>query len=225
MTTTKQRAVIELTIFVVCFFAIWSIRATFLYSVDASISSDTLRIVYSSLVKFLLWVASALLFVRWVRRTSPYAYLGLTRWPNKKQWLTCLVISSVFLGVIVGVAFLFESKSFSFARFVSVFTLSGILFHFLSPWMEEVLFRGLLLKEFLAFMPKGRANLLTSLLFVGIHLPFWLTHEGFTTNVLTNSAGVLIFSLVAGWLYLKSDSLWPPTVAHILNNFVSALLQ
>ena len=74
-------------------------------------------------------------------------------------------------------------------------------------------------------MSKGYANLLTSLLFVGVHLPYWLTHEGFTINVLTNSVGVFIFSLVAGWLYLRSASLWPPTLAHIANNFVSALLH
>jgi len=91
--------------------------------------------------------------------------------------------------------------------------------------MEEVLFRGFLLKEFLIFMPDWCANILTSLLFVTVHLSYWLTHEGFTTNVLTNSAGVFIFSLVAGWLYLKSKSLWPSTVAHVANNFVAVLLQ
>ena len=43
-----------------------------------------------------------------------------------------------------------------------------------------------------------------SLLFVGVHLPYWLTHEGFTATVLTNSIGVFISSLVAGGLYQKT---------------------
>ena len=225
MTTAKQRAAIEITAFVLCFFAVWSVRATVLYSIDESIASDTLRVVYSNLVKFLFWVAPAILFVRWVRRTSPYAYLGLTILPSKKQWLVCLGITGVFLSIIIAGALLVEGKTFTFTRIASAFTLSGILFHFLSPWMEEVLFRGLLLRDFRAFMSNGCANLVTSLLFVGIHLPYWLTHEGFTATVLTNSIGVFIFSLVAGVLYLKSNSLWPPTLAHILNNFVAVLLQ
>jgi membrane protease YdiL (CAAX protease family) len=225
MTTAKQRVAIEITAFVLCFFAVWSVRATVLYSIDESIASDTLRVVYSNLVKFLFWVAPAILFVRWVRRTSPYAYLGLSVLPSKKQWQICLGITGLFLSIIIAVALLVEGKSLSFARIAPIFTLSGILFHFFSPWMEEVLFRGLLLKEFQEFMPKALANLVTSLLFVGVHLPYWLTHEGFTATVLTNSIGIFIFSLVAGWLYLKSNSLWPPTLAHILNNFVAVLLQ
>ena len=143
----------------------------------------------------------------------------------KKQWQICLGITGLFLSIIIAVAFLVEGKSLSFTRITAVFTLSGILFHFLSPWMEEVLFRGLLLKEIQEFMPKACANLVTSLLFVGVHLPYWLTHEGFTATVLTNSIGVFIFSLVAGGLYQKSNSLWPPTLAHILNNVVAVLLQ
>lgn len=225
MKNARRRTAIELSVFIFCFFAIWSVRATVLYSIDESIASDTLRVVYSNLVKFLFWVAPAILFVRWVRRTSPYAYLGLTILPSKKQWLFCLGIMGVFLSIVIAVALLVECKTFTFTRIASTFTLSGILFHFFSPWMEEVLFRGMLMKEFRAFMSNGRANLVTSLLFVGIHLPYWLTHEGFTATVLTNSIGVFIFSLVAGWLYLKSKSVWPTTLAHILNNFVAVLLQ
>ena len=36
MTTTKRRSAVELLLFVLCFFAIWSVRATFLYAIDAS---------------------------------------------------------------------------------------------------------------------------------------------------------------------------------------------
>jgi membrane protease YdiL (CAAX protease family) len=43
--------------------------------------------------------------------------------------------------------------------------------------------------------------------------------------LLTHTAGVFIFSLLAGWLYLDSSSIWPPTVAHIANNCVAALLN
>lgn len=42
--------------------------------------------------------------------------------------------------------------------------------------------------------------------------------------MLANATGVLIFSLVAGWLYLRSGSIWPPSLAHVANNCVAALL-
>ena len=103
-------------------------------------------------------------------------------------------------------------------------TLSGILSFVVSPFLEELLFRGLLLHELAALLPRWGANLLTSLLFAGIHLPFWLSHGGMSGALLTNTAGVFIFSLLAGWLYLDSSSIWPPTVAHIANNCVAALL-
>jgi membrane protease YdiL (CAAX protease family) len=66
--------------------------------------------------------------------------------------------------------------------------------------------------------------LLTSLLFVAIHLPFWLSHGGLSATMLTNTGGVFAFSLLAGWLYLDSSSIWPSTLAHIANNCVAALL-
>ena len=44
-------------------------------------------------------------------------------------------------------------------------------------------------------------------------------------ELLTHTAGVFIFNLLAGWLYLDSSSIWPPTVAHIANNCVAALLN
>ena len=40
---------------------------------------------------------------------------------------------------------------------------------------------------------------------------------------MANTAGVFIFSLLAGWLYLDSSSIWPPTVAHIANNCIASL--
>ena len=71
---------------------------------------------------------------------------------------------------------------------------------------------------------RNGAKLLASLLFAAIYLPFWLSHDGLSTTMLTNTVGVFIFSLLAGWLYLASSSIWPPTAAHIADNYVATLL-
>ena len=82
----------------------------------------------------------------------------------------------------------------------------------------------MVMKEFLTLLPTSLAILLTSLLFVGVHLPYWLSHGGPTPAMLTNAIGVFVFSLLACWLYAKSASIWPPTLAHIANNLLSSLL-
>jgi uncharacterized protein len=222
MTTTKRRSAVELLLFVLCLFAIWSVRATFLYAIDASIRPDALRTVYSVSVKLILWVLPAFGYVYWVRHASPFRYLGISVMPPARKWLKYLVVIGLFLSAQIAFQSIVGENAPSLAG-ISI-TLSGILSFVVSPFLEELLFRGLLLQELAALLPRWGANLLTSLLFAGIHLPFWLSHGGMSGALLATTAGVFIFSLLAGWLYLDSSSIWPPTVAHIANNWVAALL-
>ena len=224
MTTTKRRSAVELLLFIVCLFAIWSVRAIFLYAIDESIASDSLRTVYSITVKLILWVLPAFGYVYWVRHASPTRYLGISIMPSARQWIKYLVVIGLFLGAQVAFATIVGGKALSLAGISVSITLSGMLSLAVSPFLEELLFRGLLLHELAELLPRRVANLLTSLLFAGIHLPFWLSHGGMSGALLANTAGVFIFSLLAGWLYLDSSSIWPPTVAHIANNCVAALL-
>jgi membrane protease YdiL (CAAX protease family) len=175
-------------------------------------------------VKLILWALPAFGYVCWVRRSPPFRYLGISVIPSTRKWLKYLVVIGLFLSAQVAFQSIMAGKTPSFAGISVSITLSGILTFFVSPFLEELLFRGLLLHELTTLLPRWAANLLTSLLFAGIHLPFWLSHGGMSGALLTNTAGVFIFSLLAGWLYLDSSSIWPPTVAHIANNCVAALL-
>jgi membrane protease YdiL (CAAX protease family) len=56
----------------------------------------------------------------------------------------------------------------------------GLLSFVASPLLEELLFRGFVLKELLSLLPLAFANALTSLLFVAAHVPYWLSHGGLT---------------------------------------------
>jgi len=76
----------------------------------------------------------------------------------------------------------------------------------------------------MALLPAYQATALTSLLFVGAHLPFWLSHGGLTQAMIANAFGVFAFSVVACSLFAMTRSIWPPTVAHIANNIMSSLL-
>lgn len=222
MSSARTARLREIALFILCFYAVWTVRATYLYVIDDAIASDALRTVYSVAVKLLLWAAPACGFAWWVRHASPCRYLGLSAMPSARQWIRYLVVSGLYLGAVVGFQVVTGGKRLAFTG-ISL-TLPGLLSAVVAPVIEEVLFRGLILKELAGLLPRWGANLLAALLFAGIHLPFWLSHGGLSATTLINTGGVFIFGLLAGRLYLRSASIWPSSLAHIANNWLAALL-
>jgi len=211
-------------LFILAFFAIWSLRATLLYSIDESFAAGLPRTAYSTAVKLLLWCGLGAGFVVLVRRENPLHYCGLTTALDARVFATCLALTLAFVTAILGVELTLGGKEFKAAALLNIIGVTGFLVFFVSPAVEELLFRGLILKEIARLTSSATANILTSLLFVGIHLPFWFSYGGLTDDVVANAVGVFLFSMVAGWFYLKSGSVWPSVVVHIANNVVAASL-
>ena len=220
----RRLASLHLIVFLVVFFDVWTFRATLFFAVDESIASPTARAAYSNLLKLILWVLPAAAFGHWLRSTPPAKYLGLSAMPSLRNWLLCLAATFIFLLAVTLFTLTLGGKSFSAVSLALLPTVLGLLQFVISPLLEELLFRGMVMKELMALLPTYLATLLTSLLFVGIHLPFWLSHGGPTPATLTNAIGVFVFSILACWLYAKSGSIWPPTQAHIANNILSSML-
>jgi hypothetical protein len=221
----RSRAASELTVFIVGFFAIWTLRATYGYAIDESIVSPGARTVHATAVKFALWAVPALAFARWVRLEPPLRYLGVTVMPTARQWAWCLALTASFLAAAAAAeTSVLGRKELALGGAASYATARGMLLLLVTPILEETLFRGLFVNEIRRLAGPWRAVALTALLFAGIHLPFWVSLSGLTGAVLADAGGVFVFGLVAGWLYLKSSSIWPPTVAHIANNLLAALL-
>lgn len=214
----------DLSFFLAGFLVLWTIRGTLFYPIDESITSPVWRGAYSNLLKFVLWVLPAVAFACRVRRMPPARYLGVSVVPNLRNWILCLAVTVAFLVLVALFELTIGGKSFSGAGLASLPVVLALLQLVLSPWFEEVLFRGLVLKELLTLLPAYPANALTSALFVGVHLPYWLSHEGANRAVLAAAFGVFVFSVVAGWLFAKSASIWPPTLAHIANNVLASSL-
>lgn len=215
---------IQLGYFLIAFFTIWSIRATVLSVIDERIDSPVALALYSNLVKLLIWVVPTILFVWRYRSTSPLAYLGIFVAPNLRTWLDCTGGIILFLGATLALETLFGHKAIStfplFSRPMEILLLQFCI----TPLLEEVLFRGFLLRELLALVPRLLAYLTNSALFVGVHLPYWLYHTDTAPAVLINSGGVFVFSMVACWLYERSRAIWPPVLAHVANNMLAAML-
>ena len=86
------------------------------------------------------------------------------------------------------------------------------------------MFRGFILNKLMDRTSFWKANLITSLLFVAIHIPFWLYARGLTGEVAFVLGGVMVVSLILGYFFKKFDSLIPPILAHVINNMIASLV-
>lgn len=87
----------------------------------------------------------------------------------------------------------------------------------INSFMEEGLFRGIMLPHFLQRMRFRTANLLQASLFAAWHL-VWPLKAYLNGDV--SAAG-----LVYGYLFWRTGSLWAPGIAHFLNNMTLNLVQ
>jgi len=209
-------------LFLIAFFFLWTLRVTLFYAVDESIASPISRAAYSNLL--VVWVLPAAAFVYVLRSAPPAKYLGLSVWPSRRNWLLCISVTIGFLLAVTLLKMTVGKKCFSTPSFSSLPVTLWLLQLLLPPLLEELLFRGFLMTELLALLPLYRALALTSLLFACIHLPYWLTHGAATQAIVINGGAAFVFSILAGWLFAKTASIWPPTCAHIANNLLVSML-
>jgi uncharacterized protein len=94
--------------------------------------------------------------------------------------------------------------SHSFAQWLEVVAVACIA----APFVEELLFRGILLHRWARRWGTGRAVIASSLLFAVLHGE-WIGH--------------FLFGVAMCALYLRTRTLWLPMMAHALSNFVVSL--
>lgn len=216
---------LQITLFLSAFFAFWILRATWLIRFDQSIHPPETRVAFSLLMKVLLWLLPALLFGYLVRGENPVKYFGFSAFPNMKTWTVSFLAITAFCAVVLGFEFKFGHKHLTVGMLsVNGFLIQTAIFIF-SPFIEEILFRGVVLKELSSLIRNSFANTLTSILFVGSHLPYWIWSGNPAQDIVGASIGILMLSLFVGWLYSFSKSIWPPVAAHIANNILSAMLN
>ncbi len=98
----------------------------------------------------------------------------------------------------------------------------------INSFMEEGLFRGLMLRHFLIKFSFLKANLLQATFFAAWHLVQPIKHYQTGTTDLMGALmeSVVIFigsgitGLLFGYLYYKTGSLWTPWIAHFVNNTI-----
>jgi len=216
----------HLLIFILLFFAVWTVRATVLFFIDERIHSEVLSSVYSNAVKFLIWVVPAVIYLRQLDRQPALGYLKLTTPINKKGLVYAIIISALYFAATI----IFETRIGGKNLHALVAAspaewLRALAFIFFSPISEEILFRGFVLNKLAERLKFWIANLLTAVLFTLIHWPFWIWHNGFHVSTIQASAGIFLMALLLGYVVKLTNSLWPAVAVHIANNFLAHFLH
>jgi membrane protease YdiL (CAAX protease family) len=92
---------------------------------------------------------------------------------------------------------------------------------FLVGFIEEIPYRGFMLQKFAERLGFWRATLVTSLLFVAIHVPGWLALHQFRVGT---AASIFVIGVVLALALKWSRSLWAPIIAHSANDFLSFVI-
>lgn len=115
-----------------------------------------------------------------------------------------------------------------------LFALLLVTGNFINAFMEEGLFRGLMIPLFLTRLPFVRANWLQAFLFGVWHLMWVLKYYQLGTIQTTgeimmssflNFIPQLLIGLVWGYMYFKTNSLWAPWISHVINNSILNLFH
>ena len=206
------------------FYLIWIVRATVFYNaVDLSIESETGRLIFSNVIKFLLWVLPAGLYVFYSERKNTLIDLKIASPINWRGLGIGFAASVLYFVVVFTVEKIYSGHTLTLLLYASasawLVTFAQVFF---SPISEEILFRGFVLPQLMDCMPFWKANMIQAILFTAMHWPNWIWVNGFQAWIIVTSVSIFILALFLGWLLRRTNSILPPIVVHIINNFLSS---
>lgn len=105
--------------------------------------------------------------------------------------------------------------------FPSEFSFAYLNVLLIAPVFEEFLIRGAILGNLQRGYSFFKANIFSSLMFVGIHLPGWYFMDSLMENLerpLGGARSIFFLGLLFRWATQKSKSVMGGTIVHMLNN-------
>ena len=141
-------------------------------------------------------------------------FFGLERIRSTLLWGLgiglALATANILAKVVMGQSPNFLNPTYGFASAILV-----------APVVEEIAFRGIIQQRLGQKQTFWIANLITSLLFVGIDMPGWYFQErlwDMLTIPIGGGSSIFALSLLFGWVYHRSKSLSAAILVHALNN-------
>lgn len=212
MTRRPTRSFVPFLTYVVLFHVAWAAWPFFVYPRLRSIGEATLAYAVVNLsIRVLVWVVPVVVYLRRVDHVGALDYLKLT--------------SHVRRGLAVGAVLTVLNLIGSIARFgmphpsLARVTWNSLLgTSLLVGVIEETPYRGFMLQKFAERLGFWRANLITSLLFLLVHVPGWIALHSLRAGT---AVTIFVFGVVMSVAFRYSNSLWAPIVAHSTNDFLS----
>jgi membrane protease YdiL (CAAX protease family) len=202
-------------LYVVAFHVLWIAWPFVIYPRLLAVGNTTLTYAALNLTfRFLFWIAPVLIYLRYVDGVDPVAYLKLS--------------DNVRRGVVVAIVLTAVNVIGTFARFgpphlsmqrVNWNSMLGTSFFI--GFIEEIPYRGFMLQKFADRMNFWLATLITSLLFVSIHLPGWIALHMLNAGAVVS---IFIFGVVMAIAFKYSRSLWAPIITHSANDCLSFVI-
>ena len=116
--------------------------------------------------------------------------------------------------------------SFTLSVIPAVFVVYFLVFYIINSFMEEGLFRGLMLRCFMTKTNVTVANIIQALFFGFWHIVWPINALLMGMDPISAAwyaayyiASSFIFGIVTGYLFQKTSSLWAPIILHTLWNF------
>lgn len=198
-------------LFLVSFFVVWTARDLIYGYID--IEPKILATISSFLWKTIVWVVLPILYVVLIDKRKPLEYLKLRANARKTTIWSLVVIAIGIVWQLALLALELDDKAPDLREiYVSVWS-AGVC--------EEILFRGFFLNKIGEFMSFTKAALITSLLFVLVHVPVWLVRDYAFTKIVSDGLYVLLISLIFSVLVKKSNSLYPSIIFHSIADLIA----
>jgi membrane protease YdiL (CAAX protease family) len=212
---TSKRSLTPFVVYLIFFYAAWTAWVLLAYPRVRTLGEGTLLYALINLaIRGLLWVLPVFVYLRYVDGVRPTQYLKL-----REHWRRGLLVALAFsaLNLLASLA----QHGWPHLRAGAITWNSILSTSLLIGFVEEIPFRGLVFQKLNEWFSFPWASLLSSLLFLAIHLPGWLSLHLFKTQT---AIFVFVFGVLMTFLLRYSRSLWAPIVSHSLNDFFAAVL-
>ena len=159
-------------------------------------------------------VISLLIGLAYPRRADA---LGFRRFRMRWVWMSFLVVVATTIAAIATEPFLHgaEEQGFGADRWepehAGAFAANVVVLVLIGPFTEELFFRGLGVRVFMAFGGVA-AILVTGVVFGLVH------------GILGALPPLVLFGIGLAWVRLRSASLWPGVIGHVAYNGLGVLL-
>ena len=210
-----RRRILPFIAYVILFFGVWVVWVLEIYPALNTLGQRSLSYALANnALRLIIWVMPVFLYLKYIDRVDPIEFLKLRRY-----WKRGVVVGLAFTAfnlVLNAVAYGIPAFNWEVLTWNSVIGTS-----FLIGFVEEIPFRGFILQKLQERMGFWPANILSSLLFLSIHFPGWISLHLFNT---TTAVAVFVIGFLMAVLFRYSKSLWAPIVAHSGNDFISFMI-